>query len=87
MASSDFEHDIGDERSPSAYVIAALLAVMLLVVALVTFSRDTTGPQIATAQDCAAIDDGSTRLGCYDGIFHRTGPEPAKGATAPLKSR
>jgi hypothetical protein len=84
---SDFEQDLPDERSQSGYVIAALLAAALLIVALVTYSHDNARPQIATAQDCAAIGDSSSRLGCYDEIFHRPGPEPAKGATAPIENR
>jgi hypothetical protein len=87
MNRSDFEFDAREERHQSGYVIAALLAAALLVVALVTYSRDNARPQIATAQDCAAISDSSSRLSCYDEIFHRSGPEPAKGATAPLETR
>jgi hypothetical protein len=87
VTKSDFEQDIADGRPQSGYVIAALLAAALLVVALVTYSRGNARPQIATAQDCAAISDGSSRLDCYDEIFHRTAPEPAKGAIAPLEQR
>lgn len=87
MTRSDIEYGTGGERRQSAYVIAALVAAMVLVVALVTYFRDTTPPQIASGETCAAIADTNARLQCYDQIFDRAAGEPAKGANAPLVNR
>jgi hypothetical protein len=85
---SDFERDFGEERTGSGYALVALLLAMLLVVLLVTSSRDNARPQrTATPQECKAINDGGSRLDCYDQIFQRGALEPAKGATAPLEQR
>jgi hypothetical protein len=87
MTNFDIGHEKSEERPQSASVIIALLAAMLLVVMLVSYGPDANRPQVATGQECAAIGDISARLNCYDQLFERAAPEPAKGATAPLGSR
>jgi hypothetical protein len=85
MTKSDIGYDYNEEQPQNPYVIFSLIAIMLLVVALLTYAGDGTSQQIASGQECVAMDDGSARLRCYDKLFDRTASEPAKGATAPLE--
>jgi hypothetical protein len=85
MTRSDIGYDDNEERPQNPYVIVSLIAVMLLVVALLTYAGDGTSQQIASSSECAAMDDGSARLRRYDQHFDRKASEPAKGATAPLE--
>jgi|GEM_PF-2884208 len=72
----------------AAVVIATLaLAVFLCLAAISpvvwTFASDTASHLRGELSQCLSVEDGGTRLACYDEIAHRPPPHPAKGANAP----
>ena len=72
----------------AAVVIATLaLAVFLCLAAISpvvwTFASDTASHLRSELSQCLSVEDGGTRLACYDEIAHRPPPHPAKGANAP----
>jgi hypothetical protein len=72
----------------AAVLIATLaLAVFLCLAAISpvvwTFASDTASHLRSELWQCLSVEDGSTRLACYDEIAHRPPPHPAKGANAP----
>ena len=72
----------------AAVLIATLaLAVFLCLAAISpvvwTFASDTASHLRTELSQCLSVEDGRTRLACYDQIAHRPPPHPAKGANAP----
>jgi len=72
----------------AAVIIAALALAVLLCLAAIspvvwTFASDTASHLRSELSQCLSVEDGSTRLACYDEIAHRPPPHPAKGANAP----
>jgi hypothetical protein len=72
----------------AAVLIATLaLAVFLCLAAISpvvwTFASDTASHLRTELSQCLSVEDGRTRLACYDEIAHRPPPHPAKGANAP----
>ena len=67
-----------------AYAILALMLVALLIGVgseLWSGAASISGPQ---PQACTDLPGSDARLACYDHEFHRSPPEPAHGAVAPL---
>ena len=54
MTKSDIGYDYNEEQPQNPYVILSLIAV--LVVAVLTYAGDGTSQQIASGQECAAMD-------------------------------
>jgi hypothetical protein len=74
---------------PIAGVIIATLALaVLLCLAAISpavwrFASDAASQLRGELSQCLSIDDGGSRLACYDEIARRPPPQPAKGANAP----
>jgi len=66
-----------------AYAILLLMLVALLIGVGTELWPDAamSGPQ---PQACLDLPGTDARLACYDHEFHRSPPEPARGALAPL---
>ncbi len=72
----------------AAVIIATLaLAVFLCLAAISpviwTFASDTASHLRSDLWQCLSVEDGASRLACYDEIARRPPPHPAKGANAP----
>lgn len=82
--------DLNDRQAPSGrrrpYGVAGpLLVAVVLVVAtgMFLYRYNENAFDAAFVGDCAAIDDDTVRLDCYDQSRHRPQRQPARGAAIP----
>jgi hypothetical protein len=89
----EFDQPISSDGPPSpnefrAYGLALLALATLIAIGEVAFRwGSAASPAPDNPQDCAVITDSTARLACYDTVFHRVAPEPAKGANPPMPTK